>query len=147
MTRLSILAISLALVSSSAIAQQQQQTLRQQLVGTWEYVSLTPPSDVTGANPKGQLILAGSGRYTTASKNPSRPKTPERTANGFAANFGTWSVNETDKMVTFHVEGAVNSSIEGTDAKSTISLNGDELRLTNSVTKGTAVYKRIRAAQ
>lgn len=147
MNKLGILATALALVSSSAIAQQQQQTLRQQLVGTWEYVSLTPPSDVTGATPKGHLILAGSGRYTTASKNPNRPKVPERTANGFAANFGTWSVNEADKTLTIHVEGAIQSSIEGTDVKSTISLNGDELRAINSETKATAVYKRIRAAQ
>jgi hypothetical protein len=137
----------LALIPSSVLAQQQATTLRQQLVGTWEYVSLTPPSDITGANPKGQLILGGSGRYITASKNPSRPKGSERTVNGFAANFGTWSVNETDKTVTFHVEGAVNLSIEGTDGKSTISLNGDELKLTSSVTNGTAVYKRIRAVQ
>ena len=150
MNKFGILAISLALVSSSALAQQQPQTLRQQLVGTWEMVSLTPPSDITGANPKSHLILAGSGRYTTASKNPNRPKiagVAARTADGFAANFGTWSVNETDKTLTIHVEGAIQSGIEGTDIKSTISLNGDELRATNSETKATAVYKRIRAAQ
>jgi len=149
MNRLSLVVLGAALVSSSALAQQQQ-TLRQQLVGTWEYVSLTPPSDITGANPKGHLILAGSGRYTTASKNPNRPKiagVAARTADGFAANFGTWSVNETDKTLTIHVEGAIQSGIEGTDIKSTISLNGDELRATNSETKATAVYKRIRAAQ
>jgi len=150
MNKLGILATALALVSSSAIAQQQQQTLRQQLVGTWEYVSLAPASQITGANPKGYLILAGSGRYATASKNPNRPKVAgvaARTADGFAANFGTWSVNETDKTLVIHVEGAIQSGIEGTDVKSTISLNGDELRATNSETKATAVYKRIRAAQ
>src|SRR5215831_371675 len=151
MNRLSLLAYSammlgLALIPSSVLAQQQQ-TLRQQLVGTWEYVSLTPASQVTGTSPKGYLILAGSGRYTTASKNPNRPKAPERTANGFAANFGTWSVNEADKTLTVHVEGAVNSSIEGTDIKLTVNLNADELRTTNPETKATTVYKRIRAAQ
>jgi hypothetical protein len=138
--------LGLALIPSSVLAQQQQ-TLRQQLAGTWEIVSLAPASQVTGTNPKGYLILAGSGRYATASKNPNRPKAPERTANGFAANFGTWSVNEADKTLTVHVEGAVNSSIEGTDIKLTVNLNADELRTTNPETKATTVYKRIRAAQ
>src|SRR5215831_11891815 len=100
----SAMMLGLALIPSSVLAQQQQ-TLRQQLAGTWEIVSLAPASQVTGTNPKGYLILAGSGRYATASKNPNRPKAPERTADGFAANFGTWSVNEADKTLTIHVEG------------------------------------------
>jgi hypothetical protein len=39
---------------------------------------------------------------------------------GLAANFGTWSVNEADKTVTRHVEGALFPNIEGTDAKITV---------------------------
>ena len=50
-------------------------------------------------------------------------------AMGLAANFGTWSVNEADKTVTRHVEGALFPNIEGTDAKITVSLSGDELKL------------------
>jgi hypothetical protein len=33
----------------------------------------------------------------------------------FPANLGTWSLNETEKTLTLHVEGALVSNIEGTE--------------------------------
>jgi hypothetical protein len=143
MNRLGILAISLTLVSSSAIAQQQQ-TLRQQLVGTWEVVSLGNPeganTKIVSTTPKGYVILAGSGKYNAVFRNPNRPKDAGR-ADGVNASFGSWSVDEGTKTLTIHVDGAMNSSAEGTEGKSTIVINGDEL--STNANNFTNVFKRI----
>jgi hypothetical protein len=132
------------------LAQQQGgTTLRQQLVGAWEYTTQGSPqvAQVLGTDPKGYLILNGSGRYNLAVENRNRPKTGSPTADGFAAQFGSWSVNEGDKTLTLHREGALDSRNEGTDVKTTISINGDEMRATNNETKTTNVYRRPQAQQ
>jgi Lipocalin-like domain len=47
---------------------------------------------------------------------------------GFMVTFGTWSLNETNKTLTFHNEGALVPNFEGTDEKFTFGLSGDELK-------------------
>ncbi len=144
MKRRSILSISamtvlgLALLPSSIVAQ--QGTLKQQLVGAWTLVSYDfTASDGTkqqpfGANPKGTLIFEAGGRYAELFGRPDRPKfkapvqptTEERAAaqQGFAANFGSWSVSETDKTLTRHFEGALVPNNEEREIKSSVSLTG-----------------------
>jgi len=71
MNRRNILSLSatavlgLALLPGSAIAQ--QKSLKEQLVGTWTFVSSTAKlangSPAWGANPKGQLSLDADGRF------------------------------------------------------------------------------------
>lgn len=150
MNRRSIISISamtalgLALLPGSAVAQ--QGTLKQQLVGSWTLVSFDGTSangtkgQPFGANPKGILILEAGGRYAQLFERPDRPKfksvsqptTEERAAaqGGFAANFGTWSVSEADKTLTLRFEAALVPNNEGTDVKGSVSLAGDELKLT-----------------
>jgi hypothetical protein len=138
--------LGLVFVSSSALAQQQQ-TLRQQLAGAWEVVSFGNPegpvSKIVSTTPKGYLGFSGSGKFVYVLRNPNRPKDAGR-ADGIAASFGTWSLNEADKTLTLHIEGAMNSSAEGTEGKSTIVINGDELRSTGIDGKFTNVFKRVR---
>jgi hypothetical protein len=148
MKRLSVFSLSpivtlgLAVLPSGIAAQ--QGTLKQQLVGTWTLVSSQVTSRERGTteqlvNPKGILIFDAGGRYADVAGRSDRPKfknpgqtTTEELAiamRGFAANFGTWTVNETDKTLTRHLEAALSPTIEGTDVKSTVSLAGDELNL------------------
>jgi hypothetical protein len=140
-----IAALGLALLPSSIAAQ--QGTLKQQLVGTWTLVSCeTTVNDIkqpTCVNPNGILILDANGRYALVQAARGRPKpattgpqnrldvTPEyykAIAQGVGANFGTWSVNETDKTMTVQVEGALFPAFEGAEAKLSVNLTGDELR-------------------
>ena len=141
-----MLAVGLASLPGSAIAQ--QKSLKEQLVGAWMLASCNSTS-ANGAkqpycadpNPTGIFILDASGRYAQVIAARGRPKftTPNRSeakaeefkaaALGLVANFGTWSVNEADKTLTSHYEGALFPNIEGTEAKSTVSLSGDELKL------------------
>jgi hypothetical protein len=137
--------LGVALIPSSMLAQQQPQTLRQQTVGVWSVLSntLSPLNQVVGTNPKGFLFYAGSGKYAIVLENPDRPKGAGR-GDGMFASFGTWTVNEADKTMTAHTEGSMNSSLEGTDRKTSMVLNGDERRVTGP--EGTTnVYRRVAA--
>jgi Lipocalin-like domain len=132
-------ALGLALVPSSIVAQ--QGTLKQQLVGTWTLVSCDVKQPYC-VNPNGTLMLDASGRYAQVIAARGRPKAATGAANradvkpeeykalaqGLLANFGTWSVNEADKTVANHLEGALFPNVEGTDIKVSVSLVGDELR-------------------
>jgi hypothetical protein len=65
----------------------------------------------------------------------------------FAGNFGTWSVNEADKTLIRGYEGALNPNNEGTETKVSVSLAGDELKLTATNPAGVRtdfVYRRAR---
>jgi hypothetical protein len=173
MNRRSILTISamtvlgLALVPSSAVSQ--QKSLKDQLVGAWTLVSqvFTEPDGTKqpgagGPNPRGILILDASGRFAWVSGRPDRPKfktspgkarsegTAEEftaAARTFGANFGTWSVNEADKTLTQHYEAALIPNNEGTEDKNSVSLAGDELKLSwprVAGGRGDEVYRRAK---
>jgi hypothetical protein len=148
-----IAALALALPPSSSVAQ--QGSLRQQLVGTWTFVSCDPPAHATRqpfcVNSSGSYNLDANGRYTVVIAARGRPKgtpianradvTPEyykAIAQGMVAQFGTWSVNEADKTLTQHVESALFPNGEGADARYSVSLTGDELKLVGGAVAGTA---------
>src|SRR5439155_24628054 len=68
---------------------------------------------------------------------------------GFAANFGTWSVNEADKSFVRRTEANLLPNTEGSETKySVTSLTGDELKTTGtnpvSGVRNEAVYRRAR---
>ena len=81
--------------------------------------------------------------------NPQRENvTPEQykaIAQGVAAQFGTWSVNEADKTLIFHSEeGLFPRPAGGRDQKQTIvSVTADEMK-TSSPTLGNATYRRFK---
>src|SRR6516165_1832179 len=148
MSRLSLVTssaiIALTLLPSSVLAQ--QGTLRQQLVGTWTMTScdVKAPWCVNGKS-NGSFALGGSGRYTEVIQGP-RPKVSgtspiDRTtvsaedykalSQGNVSQFGTWSVSDDGKTLTQHVDSSFFGRSDGTDAKFSISLTGDELKSTN----------------
>jgi hypothetical protein len=164
MNRRSILSISamtvfgLALVPSSAVSQ--QKSLKDQLVGTWILVSCDEKAaDGTTlprcVSPSGSLSFDASGRYTMVIAARGRPKLSagrnapadeiKAAVQGFAANFGTWSVNDADKIITRHLEGALIPNAEGTDTKDSAGFAGDELRLVDAnPVVGTRVWRRAK---
>jgi hypothetical protein len=129
------------------------QSLKDQLVGAWTLTSCSgdtfPFTAALCRNPNGIHILDASGHYATIHTARGRPKLTDITRPGspeeykavavdFRANFGTWSVNEADKTITYHFDGAFAPNVEGTDAKSgTVSISGDELKI------GSQVWRRI----
>jgi hypothetical protein len=156
-----ITALGLAFVPVSTVAQ--QGSLKQQLVGTWMLVSCESPPNATRqpfcANPSGSLSLDANGRYTQVIAARGRPKAtsvanraevkPEEykaVAQGVVAQFGMWSVNETDKTLTRKTEGALFPNAEGVETKFLVNLTGDELKLgaANNPTAGGTVWRRAK---
>ena len=113
-----------------------------------------------GANPKGIAVFDADGHTVIVLMRSDRPKfaannrdlgTPEEnraTVQGTHAYFGTYSVNEADKTLIFHVEGNTFPNQEGIDTKRLISVMGDEFRWTTPAPsvggKSEAIWKRVK---
>ena len=137
------------------------------LLGTWTLVSVTLEKDGTktdfyGPNPQGQSTFDVNGRFSVIITRSDLPKfasndrlagTPEENkaiVQGSIASFGTYSVSETDKTYTQHVESSTFPNSIGTDRKYSFDISGDKLNITvisaPSTGTGTAylVWKRTK---
>jgi hypothetical protein len=143
---LSIAALGFTLLLGDAIAQ--QKSLKDQLIGTWTFVSstgrLADGSPTWGTRPTGSLIFTENGRFSVQIMRSDRAKfgsnnrmkgTPEEikaTVEGTISYFGTYIVDEAGKTVTYKIEGASFPNWNGTDQKRPIvSLTSDELKYSN----------------
>jgi hypothetical protein len=147
-TTVSVLVMGLALRTDDAVAQ--QKSLKEQLVGTWKLVSSHNVRsdgsrvDNIGPSPKGLLIYTNDGHFALVNTRADLPKfasnrrdqgTPEENkavVHGSIAYFGTYSVNEADKVITAQIEGSTFANLIGTDQKRLVtSLTADELKFIN----------------
>jgi len=143
--------LGLALLSSSTVAQ--QKSLKEQLVGTWTIVSAVDVQkdgtkvDRWGANPKGVLVFDANSQYVLVINRSDLPKfasdrvdqgTAEENkavVHGMIATFGTYSVNDTDKILTTQIDGGSFPNLYGKGQKRTIiSLTAEELKYVNPAT-------------
>jgi hypothetical protein len=146
MTTTALMCLAVGLSASASLAQ--QQSLKQQLVGTWTLVSsdqvLPDGSKLKqfGANPKGInvfdangrffLMVAGADNSKIASKDPGS-RTNSEELDGLIvqsiAYYGTYTVNDAEKVVFLHLDASTFPNQIGTDQRRTItSLTADELR-------------------
>lgn len=132
-----------------------------ELVGTWMLVSITlekdgQKTDMYGPNPQGQVTFDPTGHFSEIITRSDLPKfasndrqagTPEENkavVQGTIAYFGPYSVSETDKTVTIHLEGGTFPNWAGTDQKRFFTISGDELNLTNATSSlGSGVARLI----
>jgi hypothetical protein len=143
---LSIAALGFTLLLGDAIAQ--QKSLKDQLIGTWTFVSstgrLADGSPTWGTSPTGSLIFTENGRFSVQIMRSDRAKfgsnnrmkgTPEEikaTVEGTISYFGTYIVDEAGKTVTYKIEGASFPNWNGTDqTRPIVSLTSDELKYSN----------------
>jgi hypothetical protein len=125
---------------------------------------LRPDGRLYGANPQGQVMYGADGHLSVIITRSDLPKfasnnrvagTPEENTaivQGSLAYFGTYSVSETDKTITTHVESSTFPNWNGVDRKTSFSISGDELSThvvsgpLTSVGTGTAylVWKRAK---
>ena len=141
-----LMALVVALLPSNVVGQ--PKSIKEQLVGTWTFVSSTTKlpdgSPAWGTNPNGLLIFTENGYFSSqivrsdlpkfASNNRAQGTAEENKAvvEGSIAYFGTYSVNEADKVITARIEGSTFPNFAGTDQKRVItSVTADELRFTN----------------
>ena len=145
----------------------QQKSLKEQLVGTWTFVSALDvhpdgkKTDRWGASAKGIFMFDQHGHFAQFITRADLPKFSAGTADkgtaeeakavlsGFVASFGTYTVDEADKTVTTHVEGSVFPNLIGREQKRSISaLTADELKYSNPTTSmglvAEATWKRVK---
>jgi hypothetical protein len=156
-------ALALSLLSVGAFGQ--QQSLKEQLVGTWKLVSWEQKKrDGTrlqqfGANPTGIAFFDAGGHYIIAVMRSDRARyasnalwqgTAEEnkaTADGTQTYFGTYSTSEADRSIALHVEGSSFPNWNGTDQNRIVSITGDQLTLTIRPASGEnvdVVWKRAK---
>ena len=141
-----ILMLAFAMVPDKGIAQ--QKSVKEQLVGTWAFVSstgkLADGSPVWGSNPQGILSFDATGRvftflvrsdptkYASNNRMQTTPAEDKATVQGAIAYFGTYTVNEADRSYTNHVDGSSYPNWKGTDLKQVVEfITADELKIRN----------------
>src|SRR3984893_18180366 len=167
--KLRITATLLALALSAATAAAQPaRGLKEQIVGTWNFVvaEVAAPdgkkSFPFGETPKGILIFTADGRFAQIHVAGDVPKiasnnrltgTPEEYAAIMRRSlsvFGTWTVDEAKKTVTYHIVSSSFPNWEGEAQTRTIDkLNADEFVNTNPGVAGgrgsaSNFYRRVK---
>jgi hypothetical protein len=142
----------------------QQKSLKEQLVGTWTFVSTTGKlqdgSPTWGANPKGLLIFTDNGRYSSTIVRADVPKfaaknrlqgTPDENkaaVHGGISTFGTYTVNEANKTFSVNFEGSTYPNNTGTEQTRPFTITGDELKVINPASSAGGqtelIYKRAK---
>jgi len=133
------------LLANRAIGQ--QSSFREQIIGTWVFVSSTAKlpdgSPLWGADPKGLMIFTTEGRYSWQIFRSDRPKlasknrmqgTDEENAailRGSLAYFGSYTVDDAEKTIMTVVEGSTFPNSEGETLK----------RVVTRMTQETLVYQ------
>jgi len=144
-----VFGLGLGFGTPTAMAQPAK-TLQEQLVGTWSFVIAeitTADGRKTlpfGDKPKGMLIFTASGHFSQTHVAGDLPRLPSNNrlagspednraiVHGSLALFGTYSVDEAKRTLTFKIEGSTFPNQQGTSQTRTIDLlTGDEFRNTN----------------
>jgi hypothetical protein len=166
-TRIIVAVLALAATGGAATAQQEK-SLREAIVGAWDFVvaEVTAPdgkkSFPFGETPKGLLIFTADGRFSQIHVAGDLPKiasnnrltgTPEEYSAIMRRSisvFGTYTIDETKKTVTYKIAGASFPNWEGEAQERTIDkLTGDEFVNTNPNVAGgrgsaSNFYKRVK---
>jgi hypothetical protein len=157
MTTTALVCLAVGLSASDALAQ--QKSLKEQLVGTWTLVSSYQVRadgsklNEFGANPKGINVFEANGRFflMIASADNSKiaardlnKKNPEEVGGLITesiAYYGTYTVNEAEKVIILHLDASTFPNQNGTDQKRTItSLTADELKYSSPAASGVQIH-------
>jgi hypothetical protein len=155
MNRRTILGLSavtaLGLTMLPGIAGAQQKSLKDEIVGTWTLVSWEQTradgskNQRFGTNPKGMNTYDANGNFSLIIMRPDLPKiaasdpekvTPEEgqaISRGAIAYFGTYTVDEADKVINLKINATTLQNQVGMEQKRVItSINANEMKYRNS---------------
>jgi Lipocalin-like domain len=135
MNRLSPIATSIAVFCLGTTFPAQAQSLKQQLVGSWsivrnceEFLDGKKNCSPFGENMKGLLMFdANSFSFQMMAGDRAKTGDPRTPVGPLVAYFGTYSVSEADKVLTYHIERATWPNFEGQDQKRIVTINGDQM--------------------
>jgi hypothetical protein len=159
---ISALVVGLAMLPGAASAQ--QKSIKDQLVGAWTLLLADEIKDDDthvpgyGPNPDGSLIFTADGHYSLqiirygrpafASKNRLAGTADENKAavQGMISHFGTYTVDEAGKSLTFRIEASSFPNWDGTVQKRAITAVTDEVLTWNTPAPSAAGYVRAELA-
>jgi Lipocalin-like domain len=159
---ISALAVGLAMLPGGANAQ--QKSIKDRLVGTWTLLlDDNIKDDGThvpgyGPNPEGSLIFTADGHYSLnifrhgrrafASKDRLTGTADENKAaiQGMISHFGTYSIDEAGKTLTFRVEASSFPNWDATSQKRAVTAITDEVLTYNNAAPSTSGYVRAELA-
>jgi len=156
--------VSIAMLDS-AFSSAMAQMLKQELVGTWEVVSVVndnngKKSEPYGSHPMGYLMFDPNGHVSLQLMRSDIPKVASNNKNtgtdaenkavvqGTTANFGIYKVDEKNHSVSVHYVGSTYPNWIGTDQERSVAITGDQMTWTDPAPPfgGTAVatFKRAK---
>jgi len=116
----SLIIVVLASFAVTATAQTPGKSLKDQVVGHWQLVSVSiGGNDPYGGKPQGSMFLDAGGHYSVIVLGGDEANT--------IAYFGSYTINDADGTMTLHIEGSSHPNADGRDLKRIITFSGDEL--------------------
>jgi ABC-type amino acid transport substrate-binding protein len=145
MMRMLALAVAAALLGAALFMSDASAQNAKAVFGTWRLVSVITEqggkeTETFGPGAEGVMSLDAGGRYVITIIGADIPRfasnnraagTPEenKTVIGKSiAHFGTYSVNQADKTITFKIERATFPNWSGTESKRSLTVGADELK-------------------
>jgi len=139
-----VLLVALALATAPPALAQAPKPLKEQLTGAWRLASIANTRvdgtkyELFGPDADGLLILDGSGRYSLQIFRHTRPafvgarmegtaEENKATVQGMISHFGTYTLNEDERSVTFHIQSSSYPNWEKTEQKRSIVILVDRL--------------------
>ena len=159
---ISALVVGLAMLPGSASAQ--QKSIKDLLVGNWTLLLVDDIKDDGthvpgfGPNPDGSLIFTADGHYSLqiirygrpafASKDRLKGTADENKAaiQGMVSHFGTYTVDEANKTVSFRIAASSFPNWDETTQKRAVTAITDEVLMYNTQAPSTSGYVRAEAA-
>ena len=157
-----IAALGLAALPGAAVAQ--QKSMKDQMVGTWtllvnDYVKADGTHvPAFGPNPNGSVIFTPDGHYSLQIVRYGRPAfaskdrlkgTPDENkaaVQGMVSYFGTYTVDEANKTITFRIAASSFPNWDATTQKRAVTAISDEVLTYNTPAPSTAGYVRAELA-
>lgn len=150
-----------ALLAASGTTLAQQRPLKDDIVGTWKYVSvdLVQPDGTRvplyGPEPQGLATFDAAGNYLLMTARKGQPRfassnreegTPEENRSvvrGSIAHFGRYTIDESAKSITFHIQTSTFPNWNGTDQKRPVTISGDTLKWVTPSSTGAGVAEVV----
>jgi hypothetical protein len=143
--KVGLIAVATMFAFATLPAAAQQKSLKEQVIGTWQIVSVeevypdghkeTPwGPNMKGAvsfDPQGKVLLMMIGADL-----PTPSGKPQEAARMVVASFGTSSVDEGAKTITYTAERATIPAFDGLARKATVTVTGEELRQSSAPVTG-----------
>jgi Lipocalin-like domain len=124
------------------------QSLKQQIVGAWQVISVVNEKDgkkenLFGTNPAGLFIFTADGHFSTDIVRPDRSKfasnnratgtSDENKAavQGNISTFGTYTVDQANKSINLHIVGSSFPNWDGTQQTRKVEIKGNDMTYTN----------------